>query len=216
MGLSVPDGKARNAPAERTDRDLHEKIEKAGEDKKTQEKNRKELSGQLADLAEEYDRLVKQIANSGYENLKTELQGVNELLDQLQKSRAAWQQTSTGLSRWAELDVTPNQTIWDIESFSKGDISLGELRRLRHSLKEIREEVENDRQDAASELRRLKKREKEIVGELKELKKGNKAYPRELENARYELQNRLSSKFQAAVKVHILSESSGHEVGDMA
>lgn len=55
-------------------RDLHEKIEKAGEDKKTQEKNRKELSGQLADLAEEYDRLVKQIANSGYENLKTELQ----------------------------------------------------------------------------------------------------------------------------------------------
>ena len=66
--------------------------------------------------------------------------------------------------------------------------------------------MENDRQDAASELRRLKKREKEIVGELKELKKGNKAYPRELENARYELQNRLSSKFQAAVKVHILSD----------
>ena len=44
--------------------------------------------------------------------------------------------------------------------------------------------MENDRQDAASELRRLKKREKEIDGELKELKKGNKAYPRELENAR--------------------------------
>ena len=89
-------------------RDLHEKIEKAGEDKKNQEKNRKELSGQLADLAEEYDRLVKQIANSGYENLKTELQGVNELLEQLQKSKAAWQQTSAGLNQWAELDVTPN------------------------------------------------------------------------------------------------------------
>ncbi len=187
-------------------RDLHEKIEKAGEDKKIQEENRKELSAQLADLAEEYDRLVKQIANSGYENLKTELQGVNELLDQLQKSKAAWQQTSAGLSQWAELEVTPNQTIWDIESFSKGNISLGELRRLRHSLKEIREEVENDRQDAASELRRIKKREKEIDGELKELKKGNKAYPRELENARYELQTRLSSQFGTAVKVHILSD----------
>lgn len=187
-------------------RELQEKIEKAGDDKDIQEENKKKLSGQLADLAAEYDELVKQIANSGYENLKTELHGVNELLDQLIKSKAAWQQTSAGLSQWTEMDVTPNQTIWDIESFSKGNITLGELRRLRHSLKEIREEVENDRQEAASELRRIKKREKEIDGELKELKKGNKAYPRELENARYELQTRLTTQFGSAVKVHILAD----------
>lgn len=187
-------------------RDLREKMEKAGEDKEAQEESRKQLSDQLTGLTSEYDELVKQIANSGYENLRTELVGVNELLEQLTKSKAAWQQTCTRLNLWKDLDVTPNQTIWDIESFSKGSVKLDELRRIRHSLKVIREEVENDRQEAASELRKIKKREKEIDGELKELRRGNKAYPRELENARYELQTRLTARFGKPVKVHILAD----------
>lgn len=187
-------------------RDLREKMEKAEEDKQQQEESRKKLSDELSVLAAEYDDLVKQIANSGFDNLKTELTGVNELLEQLTRNKAAWQQTCAQLEKWKDLDVTPNQTIWDIESFSKGNISLGELRRLRHSLKTIREEVENDRQEASSELRKIKKRDKEITEELGQLKKGNKAYPKELENARYELQTRLSTKFGKAVKVHILAD----------
>ncbi|MBS7007508.1 ATP-binding protein [Anaerostipes sp.] len=187
-------------------KDLREKMERAEDDKQQQEESRDKLSGELSALAAEYDGLVKQIANSGFENLKTELKGLNELLEQLTRNRAAWQQTCAHLERWKELEATPNQTIWDIESFSKGSISLEELRRLRHSLKVIREEVESDRQEASSELRKIKKREKEIAGELGELKKGNKAYPKELENARYELQTRLSTRFGRAVRVHILAD----------
>jgi len=51
---------------------------------------------------------------------------VNEMLEHLQLSRAKWQRTAAGLAAWKSKDVTPNQTLWDIEKF-EGDTSYWNL-----------------------------------------------------------------------------------------
>lgn len=50
------------------------------------------------------------------------------------------------------------------------------------------------------------KRRKAAREELKELKQGRKAYPKELEEARYELRNRLHEKCGKFVNVQILAD----------
>lgn len=78
--------------------------------------------------------------------------------------------------------------------------------RLQEGLKDLQEELEDQRQEADADLRRIKKEEKEARAELKELKQGKKAYPRELEEARFELRNRLHERCGKFVNVHILAD----------
>ena len=80
------------------------------------------------------------------------------------------------------------------------------MNRLKHTLDILRKETEEERQDNTSTLRALKKQEKSISDELKELKKGNKAYPKEVLDARYELQTKLSEKRGNFVKVNVLAD----------
>lgn len=102
--------------------------------------------------------------------------------------------------------MTPNQTLWDIDRFVSGKITEGELERLQTSLTQIREELEEERQETDARLRAVKKEEKAAREELKELKQGRKAYPKELEEARYELRNRLHEKCGKFVNVQILAD----------
>ena len=185
---------------------LQQKIEDGEKDLKTQEENETVLEKKLEKLAKEYDALVAQIAGSGYDQIATRKKDVQELLGQLNHSVQRWEQTSKDLKKWCDLDITPNQAIWDIEKFEQGDITEDDLNRLKHTLDILRKETEEERQDNASALRALKKQEKSISDELKELKKGNKAYPKEVLDARYELQTKLSEKCGDFVKVNVLAD----------
>ena len=157
-------------------------------------------------LQKDYEDVLVRIANSGYSGLEKELESLNETLERLMVSKARWQQISERLKEWKTEDVTPNQTIWDIDRFLKGTISEKELERLQNSFKEVRQELEEERQENASRLKMVKKEEKEARAELKELKQGRKAYPRELEEARYELRNRLQERCGKFVNVQILAD----------
>ena len=152
---------------------LQQKIEDGEKDLKTQEENETVLEKKLEKLAKEYDALVAQIAGSGYDQIATRKKDVQELLGQLNHSVQRWEQTSKDLKKWCDLDITPNQAIWDIEKFEQGDITEDDLNRLKHTLDILRKETEEERQDNASALRTLKKQEKSISDELKELKKVN-------------------------------------------
>ena len=157
-------------------------------------------------LQKEYEQIILRIADSGYARLEEDLETLNETLKRLNSGKARWMQTAEHLKAWTEKDITPNQVIWDIEKFADGSISEEELIRLQEGLKDLQEELEDQRQEADADLRRIKKEEKEARAELKELKQGKKAYPRELEEARYELRNRLQERCGKFVNVHILAD----------
>lgn len=164
------------------------------------------LEKEQAELQKEYEAIILKIADSGYAAMEKDLESLNEALERLQNSKARWKKTADGLKEWKEKDVTPNQTLWDIDRFVSGKITEGELERLQTSLTQIREELEEERQETDARLRAVKKEEKAAREELKELKQGRKAYPKELEEARYELRNRLHEKCGKFVNVQILAD----------
>lgn len=169
-------------------------------------KQQKVLEQEEKDLQKEYEEIILRIADSGYARLESDLDTLNETLERLNNGKVRWEQTAEHLKAWTEKDITPNQVIWDIEKFADGSISEEELVRLQEGLKDLQEELEDQRQEADADLRRIKKEEKEARAELKELKQGKKAYPRELEEARFELRNRLHERCGKFVNVHILAD----------
>ena len=169
-------------------------------------KQQQVLEQEEKDLQKEYEEIILRIADSGYARLESDLDTLNETLERLNNGKVRWEQTAEHLKVWTEKDITPNQVIWDIEKFADGSISEEELVRLQEGLKDLQEELEDQRQEADADLRRIKKEEKEARVELKELKQGKKAYPRELEEARFELRNRLHERCGKFVNVHILAD----------
>ena len=100
-------------------RTLVDRAKLAGEDLKKQVQARSSVDEQIGELTRQSDELLRRIASTGYEELKSQLKSLNELLEQLGKSEARWQQTATALKRWEEEDITSNQTLWDMEEFEK-------------------------------------------------------------------------------------------------
>ena len=169
-------------------------------------KQQQVLEQEEKDLQKEYEEIILRIADSGYARLESDLDTLNETLERLNNGKVRWEQTAEHLKAWTEKDITPNQVSWDIEKFADGSISEEEFVRLQEGLKDLQEELEDQRQEADADLRRIKKEEKEARAELKELKQGKKAYPRELEEARFELRNRLHERCGKFVNVHILAD----------
>ncbi len=185
---------------------LQEKIKEGQKDLQTQKEQEIKLLEKLEQLSKEYDELIRQIAGSGYEQMNEKISTVEELLIPLEKNQTRWQKTAEELKKWCDLDITPNQVIWDIEKFAEGKITEPELQRLQRTLSMLRKEAEEERQEHASAFRAIRKQEKLITEELKELRKGNKAYPKEVSDARYELQTKLSQQCGSFVKVHVLAD----------
>lgn len=157
-------------------------------------------------LDSEYEDLLVRIAGSGYSNMEQELAAVNETLERLEGSKARWRKTAERLKEWRTADIASNQLIWDVEKFDAGTITEGELLRMQETLQGLHEELEEERRETDSELRSVKREEKEAREELKELRQGRKAYPRKLEEARYELRNKLRERCGTFVNVQILAD----------
>ena len=185
---------------------LADKLAMAKEDLKRQEDARAAVETQIADLTGQGDNLLRRIASTGYEDLKKQAEALNQLLERLGKSEARWQQTTQALKAWEDEDITPNQTLWDIEEFENRTIDNKTLCRLKESIADLCADTEKQRQEAAAEIRDLKNREKQTKDELEKLRSGNKAYPKYLEHARSYLQRRLLEETGKGVDVHVLAD----------
>lgn len=187
-------------------RELQDKIrldeEEAGKKEQSLQTIRQDIDG----LTQKSDDLLRRIAESGYENLKEKLSDLNALIERLNTSKAHYQTTAGRLKLWLDQDVTYNSAIWAIEAFEKGTITEDGLQKLQRELKEIREEVSEQIQDAKNALRELRKEEKKAADELALLKMGDKAYPEEVEAARSHLIRRLAQETNKSVRVDVLAD----------
>lgn len=187
-------------------RELQDKIQLDEEEARRKEQGSEVLEQAIGELTAKSDALLRQIAESGYENLKEKLVAVNELIERLSTSKARYETTAAKLKYWVEEDATYNSVIWAIESFAKGTITEGELLKLQRELKEIRDEVGEQLQDAKNRLKELRKEEKQAADELARLKQGEKVYPSEVEAARGHLIRRLSQETGKVVSVEVLAD----------
>jgi uncharacterized protein YPO0396 len=187
-------------------RELADKMVGREEEIVRQETTQNGLEDKSRSFQQEYEDVLLQINNSGYSILETELANVNETIQRLENSSMKWEQTAQRLKEWCSRDSTPNQTLWDIDKFTNKSILENELLRLKDSLADLRENLAEERRETESELKKVKRKENEARDELKELKQGRKAYPKELEEARYELRNRLHDRCKKFVNVQILAD----------
>ncbi len=160
----------------------------------------------VQDLSKKSEELLQQISMSGYDQTREQLEALNALVERLGNSKARWEKTANALKAWEDEDSVSNRTLWDIEAFEKGAITEEELRRLKGDLDEVKKDAARQRQDAQGELRELKKKLGQAQEELTKLKAGSKAYPKELEQARTILQNRLYQETGKSVHVEILAD----------
>ncbi len=165
-----------------------------------------EEQGRIGQLAGQGDELLQRITMTGYEQMREQLLALNALTERLENSRERWGQAAAALKAWEDVDSVPNRTLWDIEAFGKGEITEEGLRRLKSDLEEVRRDAVKQQQDARSELRELGKKMKRAGEELAQLKAGNKAYPRELEQARDILQKRIHQETGKNVRVDVLAD----------
>ncbi|MDD3362815.1 MAG: SbcC/MukB-like Walker B domain-containing protein [Hespellia sp.] len=187
-------------------KEFQEKIAQAEQERSLQEKLKAELELRKNEIAEMHLAIRQKINNSGYDQLETKLAAATEMLERLEKSRGKWQQIAQAIGQWKEQELTPNQTLWDIEKFQKGNISEGELARLKRDLEEILDEVKDDLTSGKRELKEMREELNKITEDLKVLRGGEKGYPKILEEARYELRNKLRERCGKFVNVHILAD----------
>ena len=161
---------------------------------------------EIQDLTAKSEELLRKISSSGYEELKSQLKTVNELVEHLGSSQARWKQTADKLTAWNEEEITSNRTLWDIEAFETGEISGEALKRLQEDLSQMRKEVERQIQDARSQIREKTKELTKAQEEIAQLKAGNKEYPKELEAVREILQTQLFLKNGKSVAVEVLAD----------
>lgn len=185
---------------------LFREMDQAKEEADRQEREKKELEERIALQEERGEELLKQIASTGYGDLKEKLKTLNELIEQYTRSEARFQKIAEGLKDWENADCTGNQTLWDMEAFKKQEISEERLKELKTSIESMRSEADEERKEAESEIRRLRREEGEAQASLKELKHGRKAYPKELQNAKTYIQKRFLEEFQKPVQVDILAD----------
>lgn len=160
----------------------------------------------IQEMSERSEELLRQISMTGYEQLKQQLVSLNALVERLSGSRAHWQQTGEALKAWEEEECVSNRTLWDIQAFGDGSITEEALKRLQADLGEIRKDTVRQQQEAQAEVRQLRRRRAQAETELDQLRLGSKAYPKELEQARMMLQNRLYQKTGKSVAVEVLAD----------
>lgn len=187
-------------------RELEDKAGLAREDLSRKEKEKAELEGEIEALTKQGEELLRRISSTGYEDLKSRLASVSQLLDHLGKSAGKWDKAAEGLKAWTKEETTSNQTIWDIEEFAGNTITEEKLKRLKKSIGEMRQEAEEARREAEGELRELNRQERQLQEELSKLKAGSKAYPKYLERARSHMEQRLWEKTGKAVEVYVLAD----------
>ncbi len=188
---------------------LEESQEKIRIFKENQDKLSQDLEEQnqkIQKMTEQSEELLKRISMTGYDQLKEQFFALNALVERLASSQARWEQTAVALKKWEEEDCVSNRTLWDIEAFEKRGIDGDGIKRLQTDLRELRKDALRQQQEAQGELRQLQKQKSQTEEELGQLKAGSKAYPKELEQARITLQNRLYQRTGKSVAVEVLAD----------
>ncbi len=165
-----------------------------------------DMEKSIAGIQKQYEEVIVKIAQTGYEELMDKLKNLNVLMEHLGNSAAGFHTAAERLKEWKEEEIVSNQVANDIDKFLKQTITEGELERLKEELAFIHEDIEEERQENSQELKAVKKQIKAADEELLELKQGKKAYPRELEEARYYIRSELQKRAGKFVNVRILAD----------
>lgn len=167
---------------------------------------KKELELLLEQLKAKRDDVIIAMERSGYRHLEEQLDSLQEIIKQKDRSRQIYQRITTNLKQWEEEPLFPEEKKWLIAKFEKNEITKEELEELKEQIGSLREVIYTKKNEAEGSLKECKTTIQEARAEWNDLKKGKKVYPSYLLEVKKWLEDNLEKKVGKPVVVEILAD----------
>ena len=191
--------------ASRSD-DLEQAKDAAG---KAQEKQNR-LQEELASLRNRLIDVKAELKKSDYGQKQQELQEMEHTIRLLADSSADWRRIINGLKCWEDdetaTDYVSNRALQLIDDFARGEVTEEACGELRTHLKAAMDNLSEELAETAVSIRETTKELREKEEALEDMNNDRKPYPKELKEARQQLQSALSDRYGRTIHVHILAD----------
>lgn len=175
-------------------------------DIKLLEQSINDLEQEIKKQQEQRDEVTYAIQNSGYEHLEAELSNLNQMLELLYRSKAAYDKTAKGLGEWLESGLLDPSTRAGIEHIREYQAKDGAVERVKVALSEIRVEIERNKNELSGKMNELKQKISYTTNQMMILKNGQKAYPHYLLEAKDYITRELEQAYEKPIRVDILAD----------
>lgn len=180
-----------------------EELEHADQKQGALQETLRELRARLVDVKAE-------LRKSDYGRKEQELREMEHIIKLLADNSADWRQILHRLKCWEEdetaTDYVSNRALQLISDFAAGKVTAPACGELRSHLKEAMENLTEELTETALSIREMTKELREKEEAFEDMSNDRKPYPKELKEARHQLQQALSDRYGRTVRVHILAD----------
>jgi uncharacterized protein YPO0396 len=192
---------------------IETKLEKLGiqqveyqEDIKIFDKSISDLEEEIKALQVQRDEVTYSIQNSGYEHLEAELKSICQMIELLNRSKAAYERYAKGLALWLSTEFfEPSEKVL-VEHFIEYNVTRGEMIKIKSILFGLKKEFEREKGELSGKINELKHKLFGIAEQMELLKKGQKAYPHYLLEVKDYITRELEQEYEIPVRVDILAD----------
>ena len=176
---------------------------------KAQERQNR-LQEELATLRNRLIDVKAELKKSDYGQKQQELQEMEHTIRLLADSSADWRRIINGLKHWEDdetaTDYVSNRALQLIDDFARGEVTEEACGELRTHLKAAMDNISEELAETAVSIRETTKELREKEEALEDMNNDRKPYPKELKEARQQLQSALSDRYGRTIHVHILAD----------
>ncbi|MGB4660609.1 MAG: SbcC/MukB-like Walker B domain-containing protein [Mobilitalea sp.] len=177
------------------------------EDIEVLEKTIADLDNEITELQKQRDEVVFSIQNSGYEHLEAELGSINQMIELLSRSKAAYDKIAEGLKDWLQTDLLDSNICVGIQHFAEYKADRLEIEEIQYAIAGIHQEAESEKQELTAKIKELKIKLTEVSKQMILLNNGQKAYPGYLLEVKDILTKELEQIYEEPVLVDILADT---------
>ena len=168
------------------------------------------VQDELTSLRNRLIDVKAELKKSDYGQKQQELQEMEHTIRLLADSSADWRRIINGLKRWEDdetaTDYVSNRALQLIDDFARGEVTEEACGELRSHLKAAMDNISEELAEAAVSIRETTKELREKEEALEDMNNDRKPYPKELKEARQQLQSALSDRYGRTIHVHILAD----------
>ena len=185
-------------------------LERAKEDSGRTDQRQKDVQAELTALRNRLIDVKAELKKSDYGQKQQELQEMEHTIRLLADHSADWRRIINGLKRWetdeTATDYVSNRALQLIDDFARGEVTEETCGELRNHLKAAMDNISEELAETAVSIRETTKELREKEEALEDMNNDRKPYPRELKEARQQLQSALSDRYGRTIHVHILAD----------
>lgn len=155
-------------------------------------------------------RVTADLKASDLGSKEERLAELQKMAAMLQRDRAQWQSILTGLKNWEKdtvvTDYISNTLLNMLAEFGNGNVTAKQCEELRNRIEDEKQNIESELEDLNDQKRETGNRLREKQKLVEDMKNDRKSYPDDLRQARSSLEQKLSDRYGRTVRVRIFAD----------